>query len=308
MWKKAIIIPIILALGLTACSAARIPTSADRSFEGGEAVAPQEAPAAQGVVSNSAFSGQVPEARRLVITNASISIAVEDPEASMKRIAAMAEEMGGFVVNSRLSQSRLESGVEVPYVTMTIRVPAERLDEALERIRAETDRPVLSEDTDTQDVTKDYTDLESRLRNLEAAEAQLLKIMEDARATEDVLQVYNELKNVREQIEVIKGQMQYYEQAAALSAISIELKANEAVQPLTIGRWQPIGVARDALQALINGLKILANIAIWLVLFALPMLVLIGLPFYVLFRLLRRRGRGKPQPPAPAVQNPPPAQ
>jgi hypothetical protein len=243
----------------------------------------------------------VPEARRLVITNASLSLAVADPEASMERIAALAEELGGFVVNSRLSQVTLESGVEVPQVSISLRVPAERLDEALERIRAESDRDPLSSNTDSQDVTKEYTDLGSRLRNLEAAETQLQKIMEAATATEDVLQVYNELKNVREQIEVIKGQMQYYEQSAALSSVTVDLKANEAVLPLTIGRWQPGGVARDAIQTLINGVKVLANIAIWVALFVLPMLVLIGLPFFGLFWLLRRRGRGRPKPPTPAA-------
>jgi hypothetical protein len=222
----------------------------------------------------------------------------------MERIASMAEEMGGFVVTSQLSQVPLESGLDVPHVLMTIRVPAERLDEALGRIRQESQREPLRQNTDSQDVTKDYTDLESRLRNLEAAETQLQTIMEAATKTEEVLQVYNELKSVREQIEIIKGQMQFYEQSAALSAITIDLTAEEAILPLTIGRWQPVGVARDALQALINALKILANIAIWTVILILPLLFLIALPFYVLIRLLRRRGRARPQPPvqAPTVK------
>ncbi len=307
MSKRILIVLSVLALALAACAGARAPTTSERGFADGESTggaapgAPQAAPQEEGPVSNSSYSGQVPEVRRLVITNASLSLAVEDPEAAMIRIAAMVEGMGGFVVSSRLSQVPLESGAEVPQVSMTVRVPAERLDEALDKIKEETDRPILSENTDSQDVTKEYTDLDSRLRNLEAAEAQLQKIMEDATDTENVLQVYNELKNVREQIEVIKGQMQYYEQSAALSAISVDLMANEAIQPLSIGGWQPGGVARDAIQALINGVKVLANIAIWVVLFVLPMLLLVASPFVVLFFLLRRRGRAKPRPPAPAA-------
>jgi hypothetical protein len=91
-------------------------------------------------------------------------------------------------------------------------------------------------------VTSEYTDLESRLGNLEAAEEQLTRIMESAVKTEDVLNVYNQLVQTREQIEVIKGQMKYYEQSAAMSAVSVELIPNEAVQPLSIGGWQPVGV------------------------------------------------------------------
>lgn len=296
MRPKVLILTLVLALAMSACAAASRPMELSREpgFVG------EEAAGDRGVqTSGSTYQEQVPEVKRLVITNASISLAVVDPQASMKRIAAMAEEMGGFVVSSQLSQVRLESGQEVPQVSMTIRVPAGQLDQAMDRIRAESDRAPLSESTDSQDVTKDYTDLGSRLRNLEAAETQLQKIMEAAVETEDVLRVYNELKQVREQIEVIKGQIQYYEQSAALSAISIELKANEAVQPLSIGGWQPVGVARDALQALINGLKILINIGIYLVLFVLPMLFLISLPFYGIYRLVRSRRKGRPQPPAP---------
>ncbi len=297
--KRVLIAMSILVLLTAACAQARqevAPVSRSQS----EAGAPPQEPS--GAVSNPSYSEQVPDVKRLVITNASISLAVADPEASLNKIAALATEMGGFVVTSRLSQVRLESGQEVPQGSITIRVPAEKLSEALQRIRSESTRKPISESSESQDVTKDYTDLGSRLRNLEAAEAQLQKIMEATNDTENVLRVYNELKSVREQIEVIKGQIQYYEQSAALSAISIELNANESIQPLSIGGWQPVGVARNALQALISGVKVLFNIGIWVVLFMLPMLVLIGLPFYVLFRLLRRRGKAKPQPSAPARQ------
>ena len=65
--------------------------------------------------------------------------------------------------------------------------------------------------------------------------------MEEATKTEDVLSVFNQLTQVREQIEVIKGQMQYYEQSAALSSISVELYANAAVQPVIHRRLAAIG-------------------------------------------------------------------
>jgi len=100
-------------------------------------------------------------------------------------------------------------------VNIIIRVPAERLDEALDQLiglAVEVD----SESISRQDVTQEYTDLTSRLRNLESAEAQLMTIMDGAVKTEDVLAVYNELVAVQGQIEVIKGQMQYFEQSARL--------------------------------------------------------------------------------------------
>ena len=242
-----------------------------------------------------------------MIKNADISLVVGDPPAVMDTIYQLAEEFGGYVVSANSYQSRLESGLEVPRASITIRVDAERLEEALERIEAQSERPPLSKNINSQDVTKEYTDLASRLRNLEETELQLREIMDDALRTEDVLAVYRDLTNVREQIEVIKGQMQYYEQSAALSAISVELIANEAVQPLTIGGWQPVGVAKDAIQALINALKFLANAAIWIVLFMVPVLAVLYLLFILPFSLVwrawrKRRAKNKA---SQAAQTPP---
>ena len=231
---------------------------------------------------------------RMVVKNANLSIAVDDPPAAMERITKMAEEMGGFVVNANLYQTTLASGIEVPHASISVRVPAEQLNEALRKIKAETQQPVISETITSQDVADDYTDLQSRLVNLEAAEKQLQSIMDEANKTEDVLNVFNQLTQVREQIEVIKGQMQYYEQSAALSIVSVELYANEAVQPVTIGGWQPKGVALQALQALVNTLKFLATAAIWIVILVLPVLVVVFLPpALIIMAVLRARKRRK---------------
>ena len=206
--------------------------------------------------------------------------------------------MNGFVVSANLFQRELESGETVSQASVTIRVPAERLNDTIEQIKNQSDQAPLSESRESQDVTREYTDLQSRLRNLESAETQLQNIMDTATNTEDVLSVYNQLVQVREQIEVIKGQIIYLESSAALSAINIELIADSAVQPLTVGGWQPAGVAKNAIQALINGLKYIANAAIWIVIFVLPialsLFVVVFLPIYIIWRVIQRR-RSKKQ-------------
>jgi hypothetical protein len=253
-------------------------------------------------------------ADRLVIKNGDLMLVVADPPASLARISKLADEMNGFVVTANQYMTSLENGVEVPEASITIRVPAERLNEALDRIRAESDRAPLSEKLGSEDVTKDYTDLQSRLRSLSAAEAQLTEIMGSATKTEDVLNVYNQLQQVQMQIEQVKGQIQYYEQSAALSAISVTLRANEAVQPLTIGAWQPTGVAKNAVQALINTLKVIVNIVIWTVILILPVLLILWLVFVLpirwLWRTYRKRNPREPRPPRTPTVPPvtPPAQ
>jgi len=240
------------------------------------------------------------DVERVIIKTANMTLVVDDPPDSMERIKQLAERSGGYVVSANLRQQTLDDGTVVPQASVTIRVPAEKLDAVVEEIRSESDELPLSENINSQDVTDDYVDLQSRLRNLEAAETRLNEIMEDANETEDVLSVYNELVRVREEIEVIKGQIKYYEQSAALSSVSVELLANEAVQPLTIGGWQPAGVVKNAIQALINFFKGFVDFLIYLLLLIVPVLLVIGLvfvlPVVLVVRFIRRRrkvSRGK---------------
>ncbi len=236
---------------------------------------------------------QAPAQERLVVRNADLALVVTNPVASMEQIAAMAERMGGFVVTSKVYRTTTASGARVPQASISIRVPAGRLTEALSQIKAGAVE-VTSENVYGQDVTQQYVDLQSRLRNLQLAEQQLAEIMDRATETEDVIHVFNQLTYYREQIEIVKGQMQYYEQAAALSAISVQLIAEETVEPIQVGRWKPEGVARDALQTLVNFFKGFVNFLIWMVLFVLPALILMALPVWgvvVLIRALVRRSR-----------------
>jgi hypothetical protein len=232
---------------------------------------------------------------RLVIKNANLSIVVEEPGVTMDAISELADELGGFVVSSNLFRTNTERGLEVPQANITIRVPAESLDEALEVIKSGAGQ-ILSENVTGQDVTQEFTDLASRLRNLERAEEQLSEIMNEAYQTEDVLSVYNRLVEVQQEIELIKGQMQYYQQAAALSAISVNIQANEAVQPLQIGGWQPVGVAKRAIQSLINTLEFFVDALIWIVLYILPVAVILFFPIRWIWRGLKRLFRGKKKP------------
>lgn len=229
--------------------------------------------------------------QRLVIRNANLTLVVEDPAASAAEISALADSMGGFVVSSNIYESTFEQGVRATRASITVRIPAERLNEALSEIKADAVE-VRSENISGQDVTQEYTDLQSRLRNLEAAEQELREIMGSLTKAEDVLRVYDSLRQVREEIEVIKGRIQYFEQSARLSAVTIELLPDVVSQPLQIGRWQPQGTAKEAFETVIRAFQFLADAGIWFFILILPILIVLSLPFWVIrWVVLRRRAR-----------------
>ena len=270
-------------------------------FGGGAATQAPAALEAPGIALDSSGYDQSQDAvnkaaqvqERLVIQNADLAIVVKDPKVRMKEINDLAKEFGGFVVSSNLYQSYTALGKEVPEATIVIRVPSERLDEALARIK-EGAVDIDYENRSGQDVTSQYVDLQSQLKAKEAAEKKLLEIMDQAVKAEDVLAIYLQVQTVQTEIEQLKGQIKYLEESADLSAISVRLIAEEGTQPIEVGPWKPEGAAKAAIQDLIFFVQNFAEFLIRFVLYNLPALILIGIPLYLVFlvgRALFRRLR-----------------
>ncbi len=238
-------------------------------------------------------SAAAPSGERLVIKTADLAVVVEDPPSAQDQVIAWAEAHGGYVVNSSLTERTLPSGKRVLYGHLSFRVPADQFLPAVEQVVSLAVR-VERKDLQGQDVTDEYVDLEARLRNLQAAEAELRRLMEQATDTEQVLDIYRELMQVREQIEVLQGRMRYLKESVAYALVEVEFIPVAADEPISVAGWEPQGVARDALRALVRAVQGLVNLLIWLVLFVLPYLLLLALvaaPFVLLARWLWRRLR-----------------
>ena len=296
----------IALLFLAACGGGASPLIAEAPaseeefyYDSSAPLEPSSGVAQESVANSSDGSGgsgdvRLAKVERIVIQTADLSIVVSDVEARIQEIQDMAEEMGGFVVSSNLYQTYSNNSVLVPEATITIRVPAEELDNALDTIKEDVVE-VRSETRSGQDVTAEYVDLKSRLKNYEAAERELSELLQNAATTEDVINIFNQLAYYREQIEITKGQIQYYEEAAALSAISIHLIAEATIQPLEIAGWQPKGVALETIQGLIYFLQDFVDFLIVFLLGTLPRLITIAIPLYLVFiggRALLRKMRG----------------
>jgi hypothetical protein len=227
---------------------------------------------------------------RLIIRNASLDVVVADTEAALGEINDLVDELGGYVVESNVYQYQ-----EAKSASVRLRIPAESLDVALERIRGLATE-VRSENITGQDVTEEYVDLKSRLRSLEATEAKLLEFLEEAEDTEAALAVYEELHRIQTEIEQVKGRMQFLEESAAMATIFIDITPDELAQPIQVGGWHPEGTLRGAFQSLIRVMQFLVDALIVIVVLIVPTLAVIAAPFVGLFFLIRaivRRRRAR---------------
>jgi hypothetical protein len=220
-------------------------------------------------------SGEPTEERKIVKTGY-ITLEVEDIAESMDKVADMADEMGGYVVSS--DKREYETGVSG---SIRIRVPSERFEEAFNRLR-QFALAVPYENTEATDVTEEYVDLEARLRNLEATEAQYLALLEKAEEVEDMLMVQRELSNVREEIERIEGRMLYLERTSDMALIEINLQETKGLS----APWSASGAFKTAVRGLTAFGRGLATLFIWLGVFC-----WVWIPPLVIW--LRRRRRAK---------------
>ena len=294
----ALICTLLLVLAVAACAASPALQSAEKSPPGRPAIAPEPA-AGESALDASYADSDVSWDRgaddRMIVRTASISLVVADTEDTVSKIKDIAGSHGGYVVDTHLwrDEEQLRGSV-------TVRVPADSLEEALSQFKSLAVK-VERETSGSQDVTEEYTDLSARLRNLEATEEELRELLATVRErtgkAEDILAVHRELTSIRSQIEQLKGRMQYLERTAAMSAVTIELIPDILAQPIGGTGWRPSETVAEALGSLLRTLRFLVDAAIVLLVYVVPLIALLLFPLAIIWlgwqRWRRRKGAAK---------------
>lgn len=186
--------------------------------------------------------------------DAELGLVAEDVRRSAGEAQRISAGFGGSVLSSRV----YESG-DRPYAEVVLAVPSGRFEEALAELRG-LGRRVTTETVTGEDVTEEFVDLESRERNLLAAEESLLRLYDRAESIEDTLDVGAELTEVRGQIEQVQGRLKYLEGRTDFSRITLSI---EPVPPAAVAAarpaWDPASVAGTAFAASLTVLQGIAT-------------------------------------------------
>ena len=284
-WKVLSLLLIFLLMGCASRQSAEeaFPVPTETAWE------PSKSADSGTTLVSSEAQGETTE--RLVVKRAEMRVSVADPAEAMRTVVQWAESMQGYVVNSNQWNSTSDGQTYINASVM-VRVPAERLDEMMQKVRdlaADPKTGVLSETVTGEDVTAEYVDSQARLRNLKAAEAQLVELLDQAPDLEYTLDIFRELTEIRSQIEVLEGRIKYLEESAALSALSVEFVAEASLQPLQIGPWKPAGVAKEAIQTLVKVAQDVGTALIKFVIIWVPFLLPIGLIVYFVRKGAKKR-------------------
>jgi hypothetical protein len=217
-----------------------------------------------------------------IIKTGEISLEVPDVARALARVRAMAVDLGGYVGGS-------QAGTRNEAATLTLRIPADRFEDALSRLH-DLDGDVVAEATSEQDVTSSVVDLEARITNLQASEVQYRTLLAKAVKIEDILAVQTRLDDVRGQIEQLQAQHKELTGLADLSTLTVTLIPSALQQ--AAGSWDPGKTVSDAFASLVDVGQAVGDGAIWFVIVWLPALIALGIVVLLAWRFvpgLRRR-------------------
>jgi hypothetical protein len=293
MWRRASVIVGLILILLLVISACGLELSSEDGESSGLAADPFN-DVSNSLDTNTNFEPEAPatgesgseQTQRIVIKSATLSITVKSVSEKVVSISTLAEGMGGWVVTSTV-----RGNDEQRFGSIAIRIPAEQFNAALESIKSDVEE-VDSEQINGEDVTDEFTDLQSRLRNLQAAESQMQTFLEDAQDTDEVLKVYNELVSLREDIEVAQGRINLLQDSASFSSITVTLSESfedDQDDDENDDPWKPGETISSAFSSLVVALRGVVDIAIWLLIFAAPLALVVGIPSLIGWRLFGKK-------------------
>jgi hypothetical protein len=257
----------------------------------------------QSVGREPAAAGPVPDFepqtdQRLIIKDATLDLEVEDTDRAIDGVTRVAGDLQGYIISHRVWYDN-----QYKFATVTIAVPVQEFERALSRLRDLATR-VLDETASGEDVTDQYVDLQSRLRNLEATRDRIRSFLDRADTIEELLEVNQQLSEMEDQIEQVRGRINFLRDRAAFSTITTNLNpilptptptltptpaptATPTATP-TPDVWRPGETARQARDVLFTVSQALAELLIWFTIVCVPFILLFAALFWVGAGLGRR--------------------
>jgi len=161
------------------------------------------------------------EVERKIIYTANVELAVEEFAGKPAEVKALVEKYDGRIASSTLSA---ESGSSRSG-HWRLRVPVKHFDAFLEDAKALGE--IIQYGTDSQEVTDEYYDVQSRIKNKEVERNRLQAILEDkdrVAKLKDVLDVERELSRVQGDIEQFQGRMRRLNNLTSLTTVELNIR------------------------------------------------------------------------------------
>lgn len=287
--KRWMCILVVLSLLLAGCGAVSKSESYDDSYYMTEMPTMEAAMAPdKGIVQNSSMNSasELPDSRKWVITM-HMNVETEDMDALLKAINDRLGTMKGYAENLDISNGSSYGNRSYRSASMTVRVPAEYVDDFAAQLSGVSN--VTSSSKSMEDVTLSYADTETRMKALQAEEARLLELMEQAETMYDLLEIESRLTDVRYELESVASRLRILANLVDYATIRISISEVREYTPAPERTmWQRI--TDGFLENLGDIGSFFEELIVWL-LSNLPSLVLLAAVIVLIVWVVRRSSR-----------------
>ena len=216
---------------------------------------------------------------RKVVTNSNLSLVVSNVRSSVDAIQDEADKRGGYMVSNNVNTPEgLGSG------NITIRVPSGQLRSMLNFLRNAAVK-VVSENIDGYDITDEFIDVEARLATLEKTKAIYEAMLSKAVNVDEIMRVQQAVLGTQDQIDSLKGRLQYLDATSRSSLITVYLSTDEFELPYTPDQpWRPSVVFKYAVRSLVGVAQTAGSTVIWIGVYS-----ILWLPALVVVLFIRKR-------------------
>ena len=274
----------------------------------------EAAPEAPAENSDSGDSGgstpaQLDLSEQKIIYSADVTVETLEFDKALDALDQMISELGGFAESANVSGNSLYDSDGTVQITdraayYTIRVPADRFREALDRTGSIGN--VISATEDAQNVTSQFIDQEARQNSLEVQEERLLELLSQAADVDTLVTLEARLSEVRYEIESIERTLRNMQNQVDYSTITLSLY-EVAVYTPTASVQRTFGQrVSDALSGgWANFSRTMEDLFIG-ILYSLPALLLLAvivIVAVVVLRRVRRKRHGNHLPPVDKTDN-----
>lgn len=264
-----------------------------------------------GSASGSAESPRIQDTSRKLIKNVNMEVETEEFDTLFNKVEQKVNGLGGYVESSYTYNGSSYYGSNSRNASMTIRIPAEKLDDFLSEVSESSN--VISRNESVTDVTLQYVDMESHKKVLLAEQDRLLELMEQVETIEDIITLESRLSEVRYQIESMESQLRTYDNQISYSTIYLEINEVTKLTPVKEqSTWEKIstgfvdslyGVGKGILNFIIRFIISLPYLVVWAV-----VIFVIVLIVKLIIKLTKKRKEKKRQLQASFMKQPMPPQ
>lgn len=220
----------------------------------------------------------------ILIKTGSLNFMVKDFDTAYQSIKTKIQNHNGYITseNSRGSKN----------TNLVIKVPVSDFHQLLELIEKEADQEYLvTKSVNSQDVTAEFIDVESRIKSKKAIETRYLEILTKARTVTAILKVEKELGKIRTEIEQAEGRLKYLRNRSNYSTISLTISEFQVSEVKPVQPIEKPSLISKMKNSLIIGWGQVESLLLFLISNWFAILLASGVAYYAKRKYLKHKSR-----------------